>query len=48
MVVDGWALAYRKYSKDYVKAETFAKARHKGLWQTEFVQPWEWRRGQRE
>jgi len=44
MVVDGWALAYRKYSTDYVRAETFAKARHEGLWRTEFVPPWEWRK----
>ena len=45
MVTDGWALAYRKYSTDYVKVETFAKARREGIWQTEFVPPWEWRRG---
>ena len=43
MVTDGWALAYRKYSKDYVRAETFAKARREGLWRGEFVKPWEWR-----
>jgi len=44
MVTDGWALAYRKYSTDYVRAETFAKARREGLWRGEFVPPWEWRR----
>ena len=44
MVADGWALAYRKYSDDYVRAETFAKSRREGLWRTEFVPPWEWRR----
>ena len=44
MVTDGWALAYRKYSKDYVRAETFAKARREGMWRTEFVLPWDWRR----
>jgi endonuclease YncB( thermonuclease family) len=26
MVVDGWALAYRRYSMDYVRAETLAKS----------------------
>lgn len=37
MVTDGWALAYRKYSKDYVRAETFAKARHElGYWNAEW------------
>ena len=44
MVVDGWAMAYRKYSKDYVRAETFAKSRREGLWRGEFEPPWEWRR----
>jgi endonuclease YncB( thermonuclease family) len=43
MVTDGWAIAYRKYSKDYVRAETFAKARRDGLWRGKFVPPWEWR-----
>lgn len=44
MVVDGWALAYRKYSTDYVRAETFAKSRREGMWQGEFMKPWEWRK----
>ena len=44
MVTDGWALAYRKYSTDYVRAETFAKSRREGMWGGEFVPPWEWRR----
>ena len=43
MVVDGWAMAYRKYSTDYVRVETFAKSRREGLWRGEFVPPWEWR-----
>ncbi|MBL6948731.1 MAG: thermonuclease family protein [Rhodospirillales bacterium] len=44
MVTDGWALAYRRYSTDYVRAETFAKSRREGMWRTDFVPPWEWRR----
>jgi endonuclease YncB( thermonuclease family) len=44
MVADGWALAYRKYSEDYIEAEDFAKANEEGMWRTEFVPPWEWRR----
>ena len=44
MVTDGWAMAYRKYSKDYVRAETLAKSRREGMWRGEFVPPWEWRR----
>ena len=45
MVLDGWALAYRQYSKDYVRAEGYAKARKEGMWRGKFVEPWEWRRG---
>ncbi len=47
MVVDGWALAYRKYSEDYVRGETFAKSRREGMWRSEFVAPWDWRRRER-
>ena len=47
MVADGWALAYRKYSKDYVRAENFAKSRREGIWRTEFIPPWKWRRQKR-
>ena len=43
MVTDGWAMAYRKYSTDYVRAETFAKSRREGLWRGTFEPPWEWR-----
>jgi len=43
MVRQGWALAYRRYSMDYVKAETFAKSRREGMWRGEFEMPWEWR-----
>ena len=44
MVVAGQAVAYRKYSKRYVPAETEAEAEGRGLWSTEFVMPWDWRR----
>lgn len=44
MVLDGWALAYRKYSKDYERAETFAKSRREGMWRGEFEKPWVWQR----
>ena len=47
MVMEGWALAYRKYSKDYVGAEEVAREAGKGLWRGLFVPPWEWRRGKR-
>ena len=47
MVLDGWALAYRRFSKDYVRAEGYAKARREGMWRGNFVEPWEWRRNHR-
>lgn len=47
MVLTGLALAYRRYSYDYVAAEATAKAARRGLWAGRFVEPWDWRRGKR-
>ncbi len=47
MVSQGLALAYRRYSLDYVDEETDAQAARRGIWASEFVPPWEWRRGKR-
>ncbi len=47
MVLQGWALAYRRYSLDYVEEEAEAHAARRGIWASEFVKPWEWRRGKR-
>ena len=44
MVSNGWALAYRQYSKDYVDEETEAEVANRGIWASEFQKPWEWRR----
>lgn len=44
MVRQGWALAYRRYSKDYVGDENEAQAARRGMWAGEFEKPWEWRR----
>jgi endonuclease YncB( thermonuclease family) len=44
MVAQGWALAYRQYSTDYVTQERQAAASKRGIWQGEFVSPWDWRR----
>lgn len=43
LVINGWALAFREHSKDFIAAEEVAKARKVGLWQGEFVAPWDWR-----
>lgn len=47
LVSQGLAVAYRRYSHDYVEQEGAAKAASIGLWSGEFVTPWDWRRGQR-
>jgi endonuclease YncB( thermonuclease family) len=43
MVAAGFALAYRRYSNDYVGAEAEAHAAKRGLWASEFTPPWDWR-----
>lgn len=47
MVSAGYALAYRRYSKDYVPQEGAAKGSKAGIWAGEFVPPWDWRKGVR-
>ncbi len=47
MVRNGWALAYRRYSTEYIQQEAKAKADGIGLWIGEFINPWEWRKGKR-
>ncbi len=44
MVREGWAIAYRYYSKDYVNEEEIAKREKKGIWQGSFVEPYIWRK----
>lgn len=47
LVAEGWALAYRRYSLDYVDEEAAAAAARRGIWRGEFVAPWDWRQGAR-
>ena len=44
MVRNGYAVAYRKYSKLYILDENFAKEEKLGLWRGTFVEPEQWRR----
>ena len=44
MVEEGYALAYRQYSKGYIEEEKRAKDMKKGIWKSRFIYPWEWRR----
>tara|TARA_A100001011_G_C14236027_1_gene811070 strand:+ start:1067 stop:1549 length:483 start_codon:yes stop_codon:yes gene_type:complete len=47
LVENGWALAYRKSSKKYVKNENIAKQNRAGIWSGKFIESWKWRRGKR-
>ena len=47
MVSNGYAVAYRKYSKKYVSDEINAKNNKLGIWQGKFDYPWEFRALQR-
>ena len=44
IVRQGWVLAYRRYSKDYISAEKEAQQAQRGVWAGGFELPWEWRR----
>ena len=43
-VKNGYAFAYRRYSKQFVEDENFAKKNKLGLWAMEFQYPWDYRR----
>jgi endonuclease YncB( thermonuclease family) len=43
MVRIGWALAFIRYSSDYVTEEREAQRDRLGLWAGSFVPPWDWR-----
>ena len=44
MVRNGFAIAYRRYSKKYVPDEEFAKENKLGLWKGKFMEPEKWRK----
>ena len=43
LVRSGYAFAYRKYSKKFIKDEEFAKANKLGMWSMTFQYPWSFR-----
>jgi endonuclease YncB( thermonuclease family) len=43
MVREGWAVAYQRYSQDFVADEVAARAARRGIWRSTFMVPWEWR-----
>ena len=44
MVRNGHAVAYRRYSKDYIEDENYAKKNKIGLWSGYFTHPEKWRK----
>jgi len=44
LVRSGYAFAYRKYSKKFIKDEDYAKANQIGIWSMKFEYPWEYRK----
>jgi endonuclease YncB( thermonuclease family) len=46
LVEQGLAVAYRRYSLDYARAEDRARRAQRGIWGTTFDMPWDWRRAQ--
>jgi endonuclease YncB( thermonuclease family) len=47
MVEQGYATAYQRYTRDYVRLETTARALKRGLWAGTFDPPSDWRRAKR-
>ena len=43
MVANGFALAYRRYSMNYVGDENAARSQSLGVWASRFEFPWVWR-----
>ena len=44
LVRNGYAFAYRKYSKKFIKDEQFAKKNKLGIWSMMFQYPWVYRK----
>ena len=44
MISNGYAVAYKKYSKKFISQENLAKKEKLGIWAGTFEMPWEWRK----
>jgi len=44
MTRNGYAVAYRRYSKNYIEDENYAKKNKIGLWSGHFIHPEKWRK----
>ena len=46
MVKSGYALAYQQYALDYLNQEKEAQELGRGIWSSDFMPPWDWRKTQ--
>ena len=44
LVRNGYAIAYKRYSKKYILDEQYAKESKLGIWRGAFIKPEKWRR----
>ena len=44
MVKNGWAIAYRYYSTEYIIEEKFARENKLGIWSSKFLEPYIYRK----
>ena len=44
LVKSGYAFAYRKYSKKFIKDENYARIKKIGMWSMKFEYPWDYRK----
>ena len=44
LVREGYAFAYRKYSKKFINDENYAKKNNIGMWSMKFQYPWDYRK----
>jgi endonuclease YncB( thermonuclease family) len=47
LVTEGWALAYRRYSTEYVDEEAAARKSGAGMWAMQYQPPRDWLRHSR-
>ena len=47
MVLQGWAVAYTRYTDQFLNEQEIAKKKRLGLWSTKFDYPEDWRKKNR-
>jgi endonuclease YncB( thermonuclease family) len=47
LVRSGWAVAFRRFSLEYVPDEEIARREKRGMWRGSFMMPWDWRASRR-